>query len=89
MWLGQVQLFPRKENELSILKNFLNAEECEKLIDLIDQKRRPSTIADPNGDDYFRTSETCDLDHGNNFVAGIDDKICNFEIGRASCRERV
>jgi prolyl 4-hydroxylase len=32
------------------------------LIALIDKDRRPSTIADANGDDYFRTSETCDLD---------------------------
>ena len=28
---------------------------------LIDAGRRPSTIADDNGDNYFRTSETCDL----------------------------
>ncbi|WP_017666189.1 prolyl hydroxylase family protein [Porphyrobacter sp. AAP82] len=31
------------------------------LIALIDKDRRPSTIADDNGDAYFRTSETCDL----------------------------
>ena len=76
--LGQVQRFPRKEIELCILKNFLSREECEKLITLIDEKRRPSTIADPNGDDYFRTSETCDLDHSDSFVAEIDDKICRY-----------
>lgn len=33
----------------------------EPLIRLIDAGRRPSTIADDNGDAYFRTSETCDL----------------------------
>lgn len=76
--LGQVQRFPRKEIELCTLKNFLTPDECRKLVALIDEKRRASTIADPNGDDYFRTSETCDLDHSDYFVAEIDSKICNF-----------
>lgn len=40
---------------------FLPADLCTALIALIDRDRRPSTIADPNGDAYFRTSETCDL----------------------------
>lgn len=34
---------------------------CGALIALIERDRRPSTIADDNGDRYFRTSETCDL----------------------------
>lgn len=76
--LGKVQRFPRKEIELCILKNFLSPDECRKLITMIDEKRRPSDIADPNGDDYFRTSETCDLDHSDSFVAEIDAKICGF-----------
>ena len=40
---------------------FLSADLCRELIALIEKDRRPSTIADPNGDNYFRTSETCDL----------------------------
>jgi len=76
--LGQVQRFPRKELELCLVKNFLGQPECDQLVWLIDRDRRPSTIADPNGDDYFRTSETCDLDHNDPFVAEIDRKICNF-----------
>lgn len=76
--LGQVQRFPRKEIELCILRNFLNPDECDHLVNLIDQERRPSTIADPNGDDYFRTSETCDFDYSDPFVEHIDAKICGF-----------
>lgn len=76
--LGKVQRFPQKDVELCVVKNFLRPVECERLIDLVDRDRRPSTIADPNGDDYFRTSETCDLDHDDPFVSGIDDKICAF-----------
>ncbi len=76
--LGHVQRYPRKDIELCFVKNFLNPAECAELMTRIDVHRRPSTIADPNGDDYFRTSETCDLDHNDPFVAGIDAKICNF-----------
>ncbi len=76
--LGQVQRYPSKNIELCMLKNFLKETECQQLIQRIDDRRRPSTIADANDDDYFRTSETCDLDHADPFVAEIDAKICNF-----------
>ncbi|WP_298302647.1 2OG-Fe(II) oxygenase [uncultured Erythrobacter sp.] len=56
-----IQRVPHAKIELFRVKNFLSAAQCEELIAMIDKDRRPSTIADPNGDDYFRTSETCDL----------------------------
>ncbi len=37
--------------------------------------RRPSTIADANGDDYFRTSETCDLVSGDPLVIVLNAKL--------------
>ncbi|MEQ8772536.1 MAG: 2OG-Fe(II) oxygenase, partial [Erythrobacter sp.] len=43
-------------------RDFLAPDLAEALIELVDKDRRPSTIADDNGDAYFRTSETCDLD---------------------------
>ena len=52
---------PSPRIELFDRPGFLPPELCVRLIALIDQDRRPSTIADPNGDHYFRTSETCDL----------------------------
>lgn len=55
---------------------FITASGCAALCDMIDNKRRPSTIADPNGDRYFRTSETCDMDRGNEVVAKVQDAIC-------------
>lgn len=42
-------------------RRFVPADLAAELIALIDKDRRPSTIADDNGDAYFRTSETCDL----------------------------
>lgn len=56
-----MQRAPSAKIELFQRRDFLSAELCEELIALIDSGRRPSTIADDNGDSYFRTSETCDL----------------------------
>ncbi|MBA4009570.1 MAG: oxygenase [Erythrobacter sp.] len=42
-------------------RRFVPQDLAAELIALIDAGRRPSTIADDNGDAYFRTSETCDL----------------------------
>jgi len=57
-----IRKVPSARIELFDLPRFLSDELCARLIELIDKDRRPSTIADPNGDHYFRTSETCDLD---------------------------
>ncbi|RYD49035.1 MAG: 2OG-Fe(II) oxygenase [Sphingomonadales bacterium] len=56
-----VQRVPNPKVEMFIAKNFLEPELCQLLMVKIDAERRPSTIADANGDYAFRTSETCDL----------------------------
>jgi len=56
-----IQRAPFAKLELFQLRDFLPPALCSDLIALIDAHRRPSTIADANGDTYFRTSETCDL----------------------------
>lgn len=55
------QRLPTDKAELFQLRDFCPPDLCAALIALIEQDRRPSTIADDNGDAYFRTSETCDL----------------------------
>lgn len=57
-----LRVVPTPKVEMITIPGFLPAELCEGLMAMIDANRRPSTIADPNGDNYFRTSETCDLD---------------------------
>ncbi|MEL6877679.1 MAG: 2OG-Fe(II) oxygenase [Pseudomonadota bacterium] len=57
-----LQKLPSPKIELFQLRSFLTPEHCQQLVALIDKDRRPSTIADSNGDSYFRTSETCDLE---------------------------
>ena len=56
-----VQRVPTAKAALFQHKRFVAPDLAAELIALIDSGRRPSTIADDNGDAYFRTSETCDL----------------------------
>ena len=70
-----VQRVPSPEIDLFICREFLSGEDCAVLCDLIDQKRRPSTIADDQGIADFRTSETCDLDNGHGLVAKVRQDI--------------
>lgn len=73
-----VQRFPNRELVLFLQKRFLDDAECDELIARIERDRRPSTIADANGDGYFRTSDTCDLDASDPFVRAIDLKIAAY-----------
>lgn len=56
-----MQRLPSPKAEIFQLRRFASPDLCDDLIALIERGRRPSTIADDNGDTYFRTSETCDL----------------------------
>ncbi|MCX9146473.1 prolyl hydroxylase family protein [Erythrobacter sp. WG] len=56
-----VQRVPTPKAELFQCRRFVDAALAAELIALIEAERRPSTIADDNGDPAFRTSETCDL----------------------------
>lgn len=73
-----IQRFPHRSLILFQQKNFLSADECAQVIARIDARRRPSTIADANGDKAFRTSETCDLDKDDPFVQEIDSRIAAY-----------
>ncbi len=73
-----MQRVPSPRLELFVLRDFLDAEACAALIARIDASRRPSTIADANGDDRFRTSETCDLDHADPAVAALDARLAGL-----------
>jgi len=73
-----VQRVPGPKVAMFIAKNFLDATTCTEIMRLIDLDRRPSTIADPNGDYAFRTSETCDLDSQDPTVKQVEDRISAF-----------
>ncbi|WP_429276047.1 prolyl hydroxylase family protein [Novosphingobium gossypii] len=63
--------FPSSRLELFILREFLSVERCAQLVALIEGNNRPSTLADYNGDDAFRTSTTCDLSTDNPIVGAL------------------
>jgi prolyl 4-hydroxylase len=73
-----VRRVPSPRIELFDRPSFLPPELCSALIALIDRERRPSTIADPNGDEAFRTSETCDLDPQDPAVQELERRM--FEL---------
>ncbi|MGN3975405.1 prolyl hydroxylase family protein [Tsuneonella sp. SYSU-LHT278] len=75
MQVPGIQRAPFPKLELFQLRGFLPQDLCRQLIALIDANRRPSTIADPNGDDYFRTSETCDLDPAEPSVLDLEARL--------------
>lgn len=70
-----VRRVPSPRIELFDRPGFLSPELCSALIRLIDKDRRPSTLADPNGDSYFRTSETCDLEAGEAAVQYLERRL--------------
>src|SRR3954471_13961956 len=78
--MGQpgIQRVPSPKLTLFIRRNFLSAEECAAVIERIDRDRRPSTLANYNGDEGFRTSETCDLDDNDPVVRLVDERIVAF-----------
>lgn len=70
-----VQRVPTPKAEIFQAKRFIPAELCAGLIALIEADRRPSTIADDNGDPTFRTSETCDLAADNRYVRALEERF--------------
>lgn len=87
-----MQRVPSPKLELFTCRSFVPDDIRAALIALIEAERRPSTIADANGDDYFRTSETCDLPHDHpavhrlralfTDVSGIDPRFAEPSQGQ-------
>jgi len=73
-----VQRVPTRELELFIVRNFFDPAACAALIERIDERRRPSEIADDVGIADFRTSETCDLDWRDPVVGEVDRRIADL-----------
>ena len=70
-----VQRVPTRELELFVVRDFLDPAICAALIERIDERRRPSEVADDVGIANFRTSETCDLDWRDPVVGEVDHRI--------------
>lgn len=68
--------------QLGTVDNFLSAEECRLLREIIDDNLRPSVVADPEDSNItsdYRTSQTADLPYLDVPCYNLlDKKICNF-----------
>lgn len=73
-----IQRVPSPKLNLFIRRHFLEPALCAEIVRQIDAARRPSTVSDYNGDDAFRTSETCDLPDSDAAVADIDRRIADL-----------
>jgi len=70
-----IQRVPTPRLHLFLLRHFLDVPSCAGFCELIDQNRRPSTLADDQGIPDFRTSETCDLDPVHPLVAALKSRL--------------
>lgn len=73
--MAGIQRVPNPRLDLFIRREFLDSNACRELCALIDANRRPSTLADDQGVERFRTSETCDLDPGHPLVAEVQSRL--------------
>lgn len=79
VFLPNASKFISEELELYAIEDFLNQQECEKIVALIQSKLRPSELTTAEADKSYRTSRTCDLGRLNDtFMAEIDQRICNM-----------
>ena len=75
---GQAQKIPNNKVNLFVRRNFLEPSLCAELVALIDEVRRPSTLANSNGDTAFRTSETGDLSADDPLVQEVEARIATL-----------
>lgn len=62
--------------EMFGVTDFLSAEECDRLITMIDRFAEPSRVFDPDNPVKYRTSYSSDIDMSDPLVRTIDDRIC-------------
>ena len=66
---------PVREADMFVVRDFLTPEECQGLIERIDAGRFPSGVLADVPDPTYRTSESCNLDPYDPFVAAVETKI--------------
>jgi prolyl 4-hydroxylase len=69
------QKLPSPKLTLFVRRGFLPPDLCTAVMERIDAVRRPSTIADANGDAAYRTSETGDLAADDPVVMEVEARI--------------
>lgn len=80
LFIPHARILEDKKAELYLVENFLNQDECTKIIDIIKGNLRPSLIVNhEEKENSFRTSKTCDLGQLNDpLIEEIDARICSM-----------
>ncbi len=71
-----IQKIDNSDLEIFVFQDFLTDQECQKTMTLIDHDAQPSTLYIGTEIDGFRTSSSCNLDPWDEFVNGIEERIC-------------
>lgn len=66
---------PGQNIDMYAMRNFLSAEECARLMALIDADAKPSKRLSTKGEPDFRTSRTCRLSAAEPLVADVEQRI--------------
>ena len=64
--------------ELYVVGDFLSADECTKLMAMIDQTARPSTLFKETQRDDYRTSYSGDMDQGASMIRMLDRRLSDL-----------
>ena len=72
------QRMPFPDVTIFTRRHFLDAADCAALIARIEAERRPSGLADHDGEAGFRTSETCDLGGDDPLVTGVVARLAAY-----------
>ncbi|GAC20168.1 prolyl hydroxylase family protein [Paraglaciecola arctica] len=79
LFIPGAKSFGTADIELYSVEDFLLPQECQALIELIEQAKQPSTITSENPDQQFRTSSTCHLGNMQDpVIRKIDLQICQY-----------
>ena len=66
------------QTPIYVFDDFLSSDECDKVIESIQEKLENSKVTRDNGDKYFRTNRTGYFDMHNELHKNIQQRICNL-----------
>jgi prolyl 4-hydroxylase len=75
---SSVYRFPVEQADIYAVTGFLSHEECRRLIKLIDEVAKPSTVFDEDFVADYRTSFSGDIDPHDSFVRMIDRRVADL-----------
>lgn len=73
-----VERIPAVNVDMFMIRDFMSAEECAGMMELIDDGAKPSAIFAASSNDGIRTSQTCHLSSEHSIVASIEERMATL-----------